>query len=57
MSRGAAWDQRPVQLLGTSLVAVLALALLLANVEVQIGTTHIRHPVGGGLEGKQRKVL
>jgi len=27
------------------------------NVEVQIGTTHIRHPVGGGLEGKQRKVL
>ena len=34
--RGAARDRRPVQLLGASLVAVLALALLLANVEVQI---------------------
>ena len=36
MSRGAARDRHPVQLLGASLVAVLALALLLANVEVQI---------------------
>jgi hypothetical protein len=36
MSRGAARDRRPVQLLGASLVAVLPLALLLANVEVQI---------------------
>lgn len=36
MSRGAARDRRPVQMLGASLVAVLPLALLLANVEVQI---------------------
>lgn len=36
MSRRAARNRRPLQLLGASLVAVLALALLLANVEVQI---------------------